>query len=97
MAWSEATPASSLSLCPVNTPSLRKKRGRLGHPPAPELLNSLRHCCCTNCFTCCAVGTLEQPGVRGVQLFAATAGPDAVFPAHSGNPNASVDLDHSIP
>jgi hypothetical protein len=30
-------------------------------------------------------------------LFAATTGPDAVFPAHSGNPNASVDLDHSMP
>jgi len=30
-------------------------------------------------------------------LFAATAGPDTVFPAHSGNPNASVDLDHSTP
>ena len=30
-------------------------------------------------------------------LFAATAGPDAVFPLHSSNPNASVDLDHSMP
>ncbi len=29
-------------------------------------------------------------------VFAGTAGPDAVFPAHSGNPNASVDLDHSM-
>lgn len=30
-------------------------------------------------------------------LFAATAGSDTVFPLHFGNPNASVELDHSMP
>ena len=48
-----------------------------------------------------AVGPHDAATVQPVELvgplFAATAGPDTVFPLHSGNPNASVDLDHAMP